>query len=152
VKNVQPYDVKAIVNNVKSVFQSEDIGKLNRPTYEFIIQHMGFIAHYDLSGFQATYQDLRVFLKKLQTSEYSQDETHNLRQAYRQETDNDFKSWYGEVYNRSIAVAIRGIIKITETYGSKIYLAFGKKEEYAELTFAKELANKYGFELKKIEK
>ena len=56
-----PYNVEALDQNIARVFFEEDIGKLNKPTYQFIIAHMGFIAHYDLRGFQGEYQDLDHF-------------------------------------------------------------------------------------------
>lgn len=112
----KPYNVKAIVNNVKLVFKNHDINKLNKPTYHFIINHMGFIAHYSLAGFQDSYQNLERLAKHLQTSEYSDDHEYNLRQADRCETDHNFREWYGEAYNKSIAEAIRGIVEVAQRY------------------------------------
>ena len=52
-----------IVNNV--VRACSDIHKLNRQGYKFVHMASGFIAHYDLHGFIATYEDrsLRQELK-----------------------------------------------------------------------------------------
>jgi hypothetical protein len=44
-----------IVNNV--VRACSDIHKLNRQGYKFVHNASGFIAHYDLHGFIATYED-----------------------------------------------------------------------------------------------
>ena len=111
-----PYNVKAILNNVNLVFKKRDINKLNGPTYNFIIQHMGFIAHYSLYGFRDSYQDLEHFARNLQTSEYSSDHEYNLREATRRETDGFFGREYGDAYNKSIAEAIRGIVAIARKY------------------------------------
>jgi hypothetical protein len=112
----KPYNVKAIINNVKLVFKNRDITKLNGPTYKFITLHMGFIAHYSLYGFQDSYQDIEKFAKRLQTSEYSDDHGYTLQRADRQGSDRDFDQWYGAAYNKSIAEAIRGIVEIARKY------------------------------------
>lgn len=113
----EPYNVRAILNNVKLVFKNRDIEKLNGPTYKFITLHMGFIAHFSLHGFRGTYQDLETFAKHLQTSEYSRDDhDYNLKQAKRQESDSDFDRWYGPAYNKSVAETIRGIVEVARKY------------------------------------
>lgn len=61
----QPYNVSAIVKNVEQVFKNGDISLLNNPTYKFIINSMGFIAHYALGGFQGVYADLRKVCSQL---------------------------------------------------------------------------------------
>ncbi|GAI31283.1 unnamed protein product, partial [marine sediment metagenome] len=67
----KPHNVKALEQNLALVFKAGDIHKLNKPSYTFIIDHMGFIAHYDLIGFQCAYAELDEFRERLQTSEYS---------------------------------------------------------------------------------
>lgn len=52
-----PCNQKAICNNLKLVFKSNDINKLNNPTYKFVMNMSGFIAHYDLYGFRAEYEN-----------------------------------------------------------------------------------------------
>ena len=108
-----PYNVEALDQNIARVFFEENIGKLNKPTYEFIISHMGFIAHYDLRGFQGEYQDLDHFRTMLQTGEGSGDlnYNYNLQQAQRFENDRDFDKWYGQAYCHSVADGIRRIVK-----------------------------------------
>lgn len=109
--NWKPCNVDYLERNIREVFKSGDIGKLTKETYDFITQHMGFIAHYDLYGFQGEYADLELFREKLQTSEYSEDPKHNLRWADQQETDRDFLKWYGYPYCHSVAEGIRRIVK-----------------------------------------
>ena len=55
---MQPYTLRQqqlIVNNV--VAACRDISKLNKTGYQFISGCSGFIAHYDLHGFKAHYND-----------------------------------------------------------------------------------------------
>ncbi len=108
----KPCNVNALEQNVALVFKTGDIGKLNKPTYTFIIDHMGFIAHYNLIGFQCEYADLDEFREKLQTGEYSKLLDYNLNWADKYEGDRDFNKWYGPAYCKSVAEGIRSIIAI----------------------------------------
>lgn len=54
-KLLTPTQQKRIVNNV--VAACSDIDKLNKQGYNFLYLCSGFIAHYDLYGFQAYYSD-----------------------------------------------------------------------------------------------
>lgn len=108
----KPYNVKALEQNVALVFRTGDIHRLNKPTYAFIINHMGFIAHYDLIGFQCAYGDLDEFRERLQTSEYSKRLDYNLDWADRYEGDRDFNKWYGPAYCKSVAEGIRRVIVV----------------------------------------
>ena len=118
-----PYNVEALDQNIARVFFEEDIQKLNKPTYQFIIAHMGFIAHYDLRGFQGEYQDLDHFRTMLQTSEYSIDPNYNLQQAQRFESDRDFDRWYGQAHCHSVAAGIRRIVKQARARTVRLFVA-----------------------------
>jgi len=145
----EPYNSKLLVGNVESVFKNKDIRKLNNPAYKFIALHMGFIAHYDLSGFQSAYKDLREFVEKLQTSEYTRDREWNLHEADRQESDSDFRKWYGEEYQKSKASAIRGIVKVAQNYQEAIGKSFDEMQKTRELGMAATIAEKYGYKIAK---
>ena len=45
----------AVIKNFKAVIEAKDIGRMKRELYEFLHLHCGFIAHYDINGFKATY-------------------------------------------------------------------------------------------------
>ena len=110
----------AIVNNIKLVFKAWDIRKLNGPTYRFIINHMGFIAHYSNAGFQDSYRDLNEFARTLMTSEYSRDPQYNAKWADRfGSTDPSYSSMYSRAYVESVATAIRGILAVASQYTTK---------------------------------
>jgi len=124
--NWKPYNVDYLERNIRQVFESGDIGKLTKATYEFIHQHMGFIAHYDLMGFQGEYanrlDDLRLYL---QTSEFiSRDPDYNLRWADKCEFDRQFVKWYGEAYCRSEAEGIRRIVAVARSQSTQSRLPF----------------------------
>jgi arginyl-tRNA--protein-N-Asp/Glu arginylyltransferase len=50
-----------IIKNFQEVIEHEDIGRMNKELYEFLHLHCGFIAHYDINGFKATYKNPRDF-------------------------------------------------------------------------------------------
>lgn len=122
--NWPAYNVKAIVASVQRVFNGVGIDALTKNAYQFITLHMGFIAHYDLNGFKYAYEDLKEFSKALLTSEYSRDEHYNLREADRQENDTDFKKWYGEAYQKSVAKTIRAIVEVADSVNGQAILKF----------------------------
>ena len=108
--NWKPHNVERLGQNTALVFKTGDIRKLNGVTYKFITLQMGFIAHYDLAGFQYAYQDIELFRETLRTSEYSRDPDYNMRRSFTYERDRDFIKWYGEPYCRSVAQGIRAIV------------------------------------------
>jgi hypothetical protein len=115
--NWPPYNVKAIVNNVKLVFKTRDINKLNGTAYRFITLYHGFIAHYDLGGFRNTYQGLLTQLaKNLLTSEgYSSDMNYNYKAA-RQHLLGHWADQGGMAYQKSVGDAMLGIIAVADNY------------------------------------
>lgn len=150
--NWKPYNVNAIVNNVEQIFKNADIKHLNKPTYTFIHLNMGFIAHYDLGGFQGTYADLRDFVEKLQSGELSRNKDYNLNWADSVERDKQFEEWYGKAYNKSKADAIRGIVAVARKYEKEIFEKFDTKERDGEINQARALAGKHGYKLERIKK
>ena len=44
-----------VIRNFQDVVESKDIRKMNKELYEFLNLYCGFIAHYDINGFKATY-------------------------------------------------------------------------------------------------
>ncbi len=53
IEPLTPRQQTLIVNNV--IRACEDIGQLNRQGYKFLYLCSGFIAHYDINGFKANY-------------------------------------------------------------------------------------------------
>jgi len=126
--NWRPYNAEFLERNILQVFKTGDIGNLNKATYLFITAHMGFIAHYDLHGFQCEYEDIELFRLKLQTSEYSRNPNYNLEWAERYQGDRQFNEWYGPAYCRSVAQGIRRIVAATKTQGQQLEMALLRGE------------------------
>jgi hypothetical protein len=51
----------AVIKNFQGIIENKDIGRMTKELYEFLILHCGFIAHYDIHGFKATYKSPRDF-------------------------------------------------------------------------------------------
>jgi len=109
----KPYNVKSILGNVELVFKTGDITKLNQPAYNFIMLMSGFIAHYNLAGFQEAYHNVEDLRKQL-------DDNSILNDADRDETDGDFERWYGKAYNQSKAEIKRGLVALARKYKDKL--------------------------------
>ena len=59
-------DIKAIeklqvVRNFRKVIEAKDINLMNKELYQFLTLHCGFIAHFDINGFKATYAGPKDF-------------------------------------------------------------------------------------------
>ena len=50
-----------IIKSFKEVVETKDIGRMNKELYEFLTLSCGFIAHYNIEGFKATYRSPRDF-------------------------------------------------------------------------------------------
>jgi hypothetical protein len=85
-----------IVNNV--VKAVKNIDNLNKTGYNFVYQCSGFIAHYDLYGFIATYTG--ESLKQDLISFAGQNQWRNFRPG---ERDYDYMMAKKDVYNRILA-------------------------------------------------
>ncbi|PIU51043.1 hypothetical protein COS91_06585 [Candidatus Desantisbacteria bacterium CG07_land_8_20_14_0_80_39_15] len=134
-----------IVNSVRRVLENRNIEHLTKQAYEFIILYMGFIAHYNRQGFQDSYTDLRDFVERLQTSEYSNDPDHNLKWAdelERRERDGDTGD-----QGKDKADIIREIVKLVRQYQNDINAEFAELQRQTELKEAHRLAGKYGFKV-----
>ena len=110
--NWKPLNSKAIISNIELIFKNKDINKLNKPTYNFVMNLGGFIAHYDLNGFQYHYEDLRQFAEDLLNSCSKNDANYQL--------DDDFIKWYGKAYCQSEADAINGIREVVLKYQNDV--------------------------------
>lgn len=110
------YNVRALENNLKLVFRSGNIEKLNKPTYNFITLYMGFIAHYDVYGFRAEYKDLWLLADTLPSGEGWADTERNLEYADRWENDPYFTKLYGRSYVVSVAAGIRALVNVARSY------------------------------------
>ena len=107
-----------IVRNVSRVFLKEDINLLSKESYNHIITRMGFIAHYDLVGFQHEYRILIRFAEKLLTSEIGDGLNNTFYCAENCKTVM-FTDHFGIDVANSFVDAIIGIRKVAIDYLEK---------------------------------
>jgi len=50
-----------VIKNFKEVIETRDIGRMNKELYEFLTLYCGFIAHYNIDGFKATFREPKNF-------------------------------------------------------------------------------------------
>ncbi len=55
--NKKPIGKILVVRNFRTVIENHDIRNMNNKLYQFLNLYCGFIAHYDINGFKATYSD-----------------------------------------------------------------------------------------------
>jgi hypothetical protein len=46
-----------VIKNFQEVIESNDINRMNKELYDFLNLYCGFIAHYNIEGFKATYRN-----------------------------------------------------------------------------------------------
>lgn len=136
-------DTKNIVASVRRVFEKRSIEQLSKKSYEHIIAHMGFIAHYSRAGFMDTYRDLADFAEKLLTSEYSRDTNKNDRDADRYTRDDWFIRKYGKNYCQSVTDSNVGIVNLAKIHLSALQQERDKAIENAERAQLAKLQAKY---------
>lgn len=100
---------KSLVDNFAHIIKSRDIRHLKKPLYEFLHLNCGFIAHYDIHGFIATYSEPVEFLN------FCMDLVHIDLEVHQCDTTDD----YGHGYTNKEVMEVMGKI-LTEEELSKI--------------------------------
>jgi hypothetical protein len=93
--------VNGIIRSVKSVFVHDDIEKLTKPAYNFIMLSSGFIAHYDLYGFRMEYRDVYDLAKNLILN-HDRNQWNNFRPG---EQDYEYYMQKKRIYNQLVELA-----------------------------------------------
>lgn len=57
--------VNGILRSFKSVFKHKDISYLTKNAYDYIYLASGFIAHYNVHGFRAEYENVYMFAQRI---------------------------------------------------------------------------------------
>lgn len=90
--------INGIVRSVKSVFVHDDINKLTKSAYNFIMLSSGFIAHYDLYGFRMEYRDVYALAENL-IRNYDANQWNNFRPG---ERDYEYYMQKKQIYNQLV--------------------------------------------------
>lgn len=133
-----PIKTQAILKNVESVFKSANIGLLSLNAYTAIHTMSGFIAHYDIGGFRAEYQDIRDLINNLLRSGDTQDPGRYTRDTW-------FVNEYGLPYCQSKVDLYTGLRELAIRYQPSIEMHFKLVQSQEELQKAAVLAERNGY-------
>jgi hypothetical protein len=136
-KKFKPYNSSYIAKNLESVYKSGDITKLSKASYNFLYLMSGFIAHYNLYGFQDHYQDLRDLSQDILNSMDINDPEREIRDPW-------FAGQYGVEYCQSKVDTLKAIKEVVLKYKDQAQVEFDQKEKDQEIAIAKSIATKYG--------
>lgn len=130
VKKWESPNIKAVINNLNSIFKTKDITKLNKPTYNFLNLTSDFIAHYDLYGFQEYYKDLRDLIRDLKNSSDIKNPDYYLSDCFMKEQAD---------YYISKAEIFKQIKLLIDKYESEINTFFSLQEKDEDISTIKTL-------------
>lgn len=91
-----PRQVELVVSSVRKVFATGDIDNLTKQAYNVLYLCSGFIAHTDIHGFRATYENVNDLKANLARS-YGANQWRNFHVGDR---DYDYYMEKRDIYNR----------------------------------------------------
>jgi hypothetical protein len=71
-----------VSKNIAQVIKSNDINKLNKTGYDFVMNMSGFIAHYDINGFKYEYSSVSKLIHDIATSMDVSDKERYIRDPF----------------------------------------------------------------------
>lgn len=107
---MNPIDTRNVLRNIEIVLKTGDIAKLNGTAYRFLYLMQGFIAHYDLHGFQDYYSDVADLVRDIRQSA-------DLTYAERYATDSFFVA-KDTPYYRSKYETLVGLRELVAAYAA----------------------------------
>lgn len=120
---LKEYNSKRILNNIEKVLKNKNIELLSKASYHFLYLMSGFIAHYNLSGFQHYYSDLRDLLNDIERALPSEKDV-----AVR-DIDDPKHNGYGLAYCQSKLEIVEGLKIIVERYRNEVSVEGNKRDD-----------------------
>ena len=105
-------NVRGITRSIEDVLSAGDVSKLTKDAYDFVMQMSGFIAHYNMQGFQSHYENTNDLIENLKRSSDTND-------AERYERDEYFSQGEQKEYYAQKAQVLRSIKVLCEKYADK---------------------------------
>lgn len=90
-----PRQVELIVSSFRKIFLKRDVSYLTKSAYDFIYQSSGFIAHYNIFGFQDHYADVQSLKNDILRNK-SMNQWSNFQPG---ERDYDYYMQKRDIYN-----------------------------------------------------
>lgn len=144
VRNYDSPNPTRVVANIRKVLAEQNMALLEKGSYNLLITHCGFIAHYDQGGFIATYRDnlpafVGLFLRQ-------------LGMGWDVYLDRPSSYLYDVSYQgKLLADIIRELIPIFEAYKPAIEAAHALHSKMDAEATMRALAKKLGYEVIKVE-
>ena len=142
VRNYDRPDPARVVANIRQVLAKQNMGLLEKGSYEILITHCSFIAHFDQAGFIATYRDdLPAFVEQFLS-------LHGM--GWGTWLNNPHSYLYDVSYRgKMLADIVRDLIPIFQAYLPGIEVAHALRQEADALAQLHALAGRLGFDLVK---
>jgi hypothetical protein len=118
---MKPINVKSTLANIELVLKTCDISKLNATGYNFLYLMSGFIAHYDINGFKAYYEDVEQLLNDIADS-------YDFKNAERYIADGFFSKGKDQAYYQSKNDVLIGLRELKNKYSVNVQKATNEKQ------------------------
>lgn len=131
---------KQVVAAFERLLKTGDVEKITPGLYDVLIQHGGFIAHYDIHVFRATFKNKMTEL--LAGEFYRLDDPARWeadRMAHLEDADYSDGQTAGDV--------MRAIARIGARYSNAVQLRERLERGAAEVALARQLAEKHGYKV-----
>ena len=102
-----------VSRNIELVFKTNDITKLNKTGYNFVMNMSGFIAHYDLYGFRCEYENVSQLLREIKDS-------FDISNKSRYITDRFFSEGKDKEYYRAKYDTLAGLEVLCQKYAKEL--------------------------------
>ncbi|GEM_PF-2939105 len=142
VRNYATPDPKRVVANITGVLATGNMDILEKGSYQFLITHCGFIAHFDHAGFIATYRDdLPAFVEQFLSQ-------HGM--GWETRLDHTGSYFYDTSYQGKIlADIIRELVPIFQAYEPGLKAAHVLHKNMEAEARLRALAKELGYDLVK---
>jgi hypothetical protein len=137
---IKPMPVKTILSSVERVLKTGDSSKLTKAAYNCLYLMSGFIANYDIRGFQQTYSDTRLLVSDILSSSDANDPERYVRDTW-------FANQYGIEYCQSKTDAYKGLKALALKYQKTVYEQKDSQQKTEEMALAQSLLAKYGLKI-----
>lgn len=138
VRNYDNPDPKAVLRNIADVLSNQDINRLQKPAYQFLITHCGFIAHCDHEGFKAEYRDsMDAFVEEFLNAHHGEWDWYL----------NNPKSYLYDVSYRGVMLheIVRDLVALFQRYQQGIEWGAEAKRKVQKLAVLNRLADELGY-------
>lgn len=134
--NWAPVNVASVLRNVETVFKTRDSSKLSKVSYNRLYLLGGFIAHYDLGGFQHAYSETSRLAKDILSAYEVNSPEHYMQDCFIRD--------YGQAYCQSEHDLARNLKTLAAHYLPQLEAHDTQAEREDDIATARTLLAKHG--------